>query len=114
EEMAARKTLNTVFAIGERRLQAEEVEHLRHGQRDHGKIDALAADSDHADDDTEEEGCSNAGKNGQFGCELPDFHGVRRDIGSAAEERGMPEGKQARVAEQQIEGRREQDEAEQL
>ena len=38
---------------GERRLQVEEIQHLRQRQRDHGEIDALAADRDEAGDDAE-------------------------------------------------------------
>ena len=54
EQIAARHALDAVLAMGERRLQAEEIQHLRQRQRDHGEIDALAADGDAADDEPED------------------------------------------------------------
>jgi hypothetical protein len=46
EQLAARHALQAVLAAGERCLQADEVHHLRHRQRDHGEVDALAPDGD--------------------------------------------------------------------
>jgi hypothetical protein len=56
EQLAARHALQAVFAAGERRLQADEVHHLRHRQRDHREVDALAADRDQADQQAEQAG----------------------------------------------------------
>src|SRR3546814_5130768 len=50
EQVSARHRLDAVLAAGERRLQREKVDHLREGERDHGEIDALAADRQRADD----------------------------------------------------------------
>ena len=53
EQLAARHRLDAVLAAGELRLQREEEHHLRQRQRDHGEIDALAADRERAGDDAE-------------------------------------------------------------
>ena len=60
EQVAARDALDAVLAVGERRLQAEEVEHLRERQGDHREVDALAADGEEADDEAEERGAGDA------------------------------------------------------
>src|SRR3546814_9829621 len=44
EQRAARYALQPVLAVGKGRLQKEEEHHLRHGQRDHRKVDAAAPD----------------------------------------------------------------------
>ena len=44
EQRCARHLLDAVLAAGERRLQAEEIHHLRQRQRDHREVDAGAAD----------------------------------------------------------------------
>src|SRR5690606_34813305 len=46
EHRPPRHSLNTVLTSRERRLQAEEVHHLRQRQRHHGEVDALPANSD--------------------------------------------------------------------
>ena len=50
EDDGPRHVLQAVLAAGERRLQAEEINHLRQGQRDHREIDALPADRDRSRD----------------------------------------------------------------
>src|SRR5438105_10851697 len=44
KKLSPRHRLNTVFAVSERRLQTEEVHHLREREGDHGEVDALATD----------------------------------------------------------------------
>jgi hypothetical protein len=51
EQRAARHRLDAVLAAGEGRLQREEEDHLREGQRDHGEVDALPADRERAEDE---------------------------------------------------------------
>ncbi len=46
EQVAARHRLDAVLAAGELRPQREEIHHLRQRQRDHGEVDALAADGE--------------------------------------------------------------------
>ena len=48
EEDPPRDALDPVLAAGERRLQAEEVEHLGQGQGDHREVDPLPADGQRA------------------------------------------------------------------
>src|SRR5579884_4357860 len=103
EEIAARHPLNAVLAAGEFGLQAEEEHHLREGQRDHREIDALAADREIAEYEAEGGGDRNRGEEAEYGRKTPHLDGMRRDVGGAAEEGGMPERKKAVIADEQIE-----------
>src|SRR6476659_237731 len=51
EQVPLRNALDAVFAMGERRLQIDEIQKLRQGERDHREVDALATDRDDAGDD---------------------------------------------------------------
>ena len=62
EQLAARHALQAVLAAGERRLQADEEHHLRQRQRDHGEVDALAADGDQPEDQAQQRRCGHAGE----------------------------------------------------
>src|SRR5260370_36568648 len=61
EQITLRNALDAVFAMGERRLQIDEVEELRQRQRNHREIDALATDRDDAGDDAKPGGARGAG-----------------------------------------------------
>jgi hypothetical protein len=114
EEISTRHTLQSVFAMGEGGLQAEEEEHLRQCQRNHRRIDALTANGEITDDEAKG-GCGeNAEYEAEFRRNAPDFHRMGRDIGRAAEEGCMAEGQNAGIAQQKVEGRGEQRKAQHL
>ncbi len=98
----------------ERRLDAEEIDHLRQRHRDHREIDAGAADRQRPGDETHRGGDRDAAEDRQQRIELPDFRGVRGDIACHAEEHRVAEGEQADIADQQIEGAGEQRDAQHL
>ncbi len=106
--------LQSVFAMGEGGLQAEEEEHLRQCQRNHRRIDALTANGEITDDEAKG-GCGeNAEYETEFRRDAPDFHRMGCDIGSAAEEGRMAEGQNAGIAQEKIEGGGEQRKAQHL
>ena len=104
EELAARHRLDAVLAAGERRLQGEEEDHLREGQRDHGEVDALAANRRQPGDQAKRRRRRGAGEDRQLRREAPHLGGVRADVARRAEKHGVPEGQQADETEQQVEG----------
>ncbi len=112
--MAARHALQAVLSMSERRLQAEEIEHLRQGECDHGEIDALSANGEKADDKAEESGTGHADDQTNFRCDTPFLHGIGGEIGGAAKECRMAEGKQPGITDQQIEGAGKERKAEKL
>lgn len=103
-----RRRLDAVLAAGEGRLQAEEEDHLRQRQRDHGQVDALAADRQRTGDPAQRRRAQRGQRNGQLGRQPPHLGRVRRDVAGAAQEHGVAEGQQAAEAQQQVEGAGEQ------
>jgi hypothetical protein len=128
EDFPARHALDAVLAAGEGGLDAEEVDHLRQRQRHHGEVDPLPSDGDETDDETHDRGDRDRGDECDLGCDLRqrqhrarERHGngaglqeMRRDIGADAEEHRVPEREQPDVADEQVEGGREQREAQHL
>ena len=113
--MPARHALQAVLAAGERRLDEDEEHQLRQSQRDHGEVDALPADRQHAEQRAEHRRGQGAGEDAQLGAEsaVAAQH-VACDIAAGGEERRMAEGQQTRVASSSVEGAGEQREAQQL
>ena len=99
---------------GERRLQAEEEDHLRERQRDHREIDALAADREQAGHHAEQRGARGAGRIASSGGKPQTLAACAVDVARGAEEHGVAEGQQAAEADQQVEGAGEQREAQRL
>ena len=93
--------------------KAEEIEHLRQGQRDHGEVDALPADGDGPMTRPRR-----AAPRTPSGCRpratSPRPDRVAGEVGGAAEEGGMAKGEQPRIAQKQVEGRGEQRECQKL
>ncbi len=114
EQLAARHALQAVFAARERCLQAGEEQHLRERQRDHREIDALAADGQPAEQQAQQRAAGRAEQQPDLGREPPDLDRMAGDIGRAPQEGRMAERQKPRVAQQQVEGRSEQCEAQQL
>ena len=114
EQHSARDGLDAVLAVGERGLQAEEEEHLGQRQRDHREVDALTPDGQRADREPEQRRGRGAEQDGQLGRPAPHLGRVRGDVAGRAQVRGVAEREQARVADQQVEGAREEGEAERL
>src|SRR5437763_1096530 len=83
--------LETVFARRERRLQAEEVQHLRERERDHGEVDALTPDREQAGDQPQHRGRGGPERDCRFGRQAPDSRGVRGYVAAHAEEHRMAE-----------------------
>src|SRR6478752_1216275 len=107
-------SLNAVLAVGERRLDGEEVHHLRQSEGDHGEIDALPADRERADDSAEPGGGHGPARDREFRREAPDLGGVSADIARPTEEQGVAERQQADIADQQVERTGKQREAQRL
>ena len=100
--------------MGERRLDAEEIDHLRQRDRDHREVDALAADRERAGDQPEHGRAGDAGEDRQLGIEPPDLRRVRADIARHAQEHRVAERQQPDIADQQIERAGEQRDAQHL
>src|SRR5262249_40434077 len=81
-----------------------EVDQLREGQRDHGEVDAAAADGDRPDDEAEQCRDEHAPHDGDPRAEAAGGGEPGGDVGGRAEERRVPEGQNAAEAEQQVEG----------
>lgn len=62
-----RTTPCSPYSPCERRLDAEDVDHLRDGQRNHGEIDALAADRQQAGDEAQRGGAGDARQQAELG-----------------------------------------------
>src|ERR1700722_6059241 len=71
EKAPARHALNAVLAMREGSLEAQEIEHLRQGERDHREIDALAADGEEADGQSEPRGRERPGEDGEIRLQGP-------------------------------------------
>jgi hypothetical protein len=111
EKLAARHRLDPVLAVGERRLQVEEIDHLRQRERDHREVDALAADREQACHNTER-GCSERPcQDRKLGRPSPFLRGVRAHVSRSAEEHRVPEGQEPAEAYEQIERARKKREA---
>jgi hypothetical protein len=54
KQLAARNALDAILGISERRLHAQEINHLRQSQGDHRKVDALSTHSQPAREQTNE------------------------------------------------------------
>ena len=109
---ALRHRLDAVLAVGERRLDAEEIDHLREGDGDHGEIDADRADGERTDDETERGRRGDAERDRRDRFEAPDFRGVGADVVRQPQEHRVPEREEVDVADQQVEGAGEEGEAE--
>ena len=83
EEPPARHGLDPVLAAGERRAQAEEVEHLRQRERDHGEVDPLPPDGDRADDEAQSRSAERGAEDGELGRPAPNLRRVRRGVARA-------------------------------
>ena len=102
--MAARHCLDAIFTAGEGRLQTQEVDHLRQRQRDHGEVNALAANGDPAENCPLHAGQKRPDQDRDFRRQPPNLGAMRGDIPAHAEIGGMAEGCQPNIANQQIEG----------
>src|SRR5260370_35282103 len=67
EQVPLRNTLDAVFAMGERRLQIDEIQKLRQRERNHREIDALAAYRNHPGEDTKPGRSGGADQNSKLG-----------------------------------------------
>src|SRR6266851_2762521 len=114
EESAARYRLDAILAVGERCLQRIEVDHLGKRQSHHGEIDALAADGEAAEDETEQRRRRRAEEDREFRRQAPDLGAVRGEVAGGAEERSVAEGEQPDIANQEVEGAGEEREAQRL
>ena len=114
QERAARHRLDAVLTARELGLQAEEVRHLGEGQRDVREVDALAADRQRADDHPEARRDGRAEEDRELRREAPRLRRVGRAIAGRAQESGVTEGQEPDVADQEVEGAREEREAERL
>ena len=109
EQMAARHLLDAVLAAGERRLQAEEIDHLRQRQRDHGEVDAGPADRQVAEEQPQHRaGQRRRAMIATHGVDVPELHGPGGDVAAHAEERRVAERQQPDIADHQVEGAGEQ------
>src|SRR3979411_868550 len=114
EQMSLRNALNAVFAMGERRLQIDEIQQLRQRERDHGEIDALAANSDDAGDHPKPSGASGANQNSKLRRKAPDLQRMRGDVARRPQKHRMTERQQSAVTDQQVEGAGQQRKAQRL
>ena len=114
EKGLARDALQAVLAAGERRLQVDEVQHLRERERDHREVDPLAPDRERPHQVAEHRGSEHAREDAELGRETHDLGRMAGDVARGAEEHRVAERKQAGEAEQQVEGGGEQREAQRL
>src|SRR5207302_11325314 len=104
EQIPLRNALNSVFPMGERCLQIDEIQYLRQRERDHRKIDTLAADRDDAGDDAKACGAGGADQNSKLGRKAPDLQRMRGDVACSAQKHRVTERQQTAIADQQVEG----------
>ena len=104
EQIAARDALQPVLTTGEWRFEGDEIDNLRQGQRDHGKVDSLPPDRQTADQIAEQSGEESPSQNPQFRGQAAGLDQVAGDIRGAAKKSGMAEREQPGIAEQQVEG----------
>src|SRR5690606_2659793 len=86
EQRAARHALDAVLASGERRLHAEEEEHLRQRQRDHREIDALPPYGEEPHDEAEHGRTGDTDQYADLRRQAPDLDGMGGEIGRPPEE----------------------------
>ena len=103
KKLSPRHRLNAVFAVSERRLQTEEVHHLREREGDHGEVDALATDRQQTRDQPQQRRRRGPERDRGLGWQAPDFRGVRAHIARHAEEHRVAEGQQPAEPDQEIE-----------
>ena len=111
QQRLAGDALQAVLAAGERRLHAEEVDHLGEGERDHGEVDALAADRQRSRHQAQRRRAQHAGQQAELGRQVEGLHDIAVEVARHAEEHGVAEAHQAGIAQQQVEGAGEQREA---
>jgi hypothetical protein len=114
EQLAARNALQAILAAGELHLQRQEEHQLCEAERDHREVDACAPDRQAAEDRPEQRAEAGTREQPEFGRGADLLAQPAGDVGRTAEERGVAEGQQAGVAEQQIECAGEQREAQDL
>jgi hypothetical protein len=114
QEVAARHALQAVFPARERRLQEEEVQHLRQRQRDHREVDARAADGQQAEQQAHAGRAQHADDQPHRRRQAPDLQHVAGHVGRGAQEGRVAERQQAGEAHQQIERASEEGIAEHL
>ena len=104
QQIATRNALQTVLSTGKWHLQADEVNHLRHCQGHHRKVNALAANRHQPDQQAEHACCQRARQNAQFGRPACTAHQPTGDVRSGPHECRMPKRQQTGKSQQQIEG----------
>jgi len=114
EQATAGDALHAVFAAREGHPQPDEIHHLRERQRDHRKVDALAANRQNADQQPQQRREGGAGQKPELGREAQGLHRIAGDVAGAAQKSGMAERQQTGVADQQVEGAGKQREAQQF
>jgi hypothetical protein len=114
EEFAPRHALQTVLAAGKRQLHREEEDELGQRQGDHRQIDPGAPDRQGPEDPAEGRRHRATGQDRELGREAVRLAQPRAYIGCRTEERRVAEREQAGKAEQEVEGAREQREAQHL
>jgi len=114
KQLAARHRLNAIFTASEGGLQAEEVDHLRQCQRDHGEVNALTANGDPTKNRPLHAGQKRAHDDGKLRRKPPNLGAMRCNIAAHAKIGRMTEGGKPDIPNQQIEGASKQGEAEQL
>src|SRR5262249_46463488 len=100
EQLSAWHRLDTILAVRERRLDGEEVHHLRQRERDHGKVDALPTDREGAHDRAEAGGGGGSRQDCELLREAPYLGRMRAYIARPAEDQCVSERKQTAVTEQ--------------
>jgi hypothetical protein len=103
EKMPARHALDPVLAVGERHLKADEGEHLRERQGDHGEIDPLPANGQEPDHEAHDGRACSPEQNARERLPAPDLDRMGGEIGSPAEEGGVAEGEKSHVTDEQVE-----------
>src|ERR1700733_11553681 len=103
EQMTLRDSLDAVLTMRERDFEAEEIDHLRQGQRDHREIDALPANGERADDGAERAGGKGCSDNAEFRRPSPDLGDMGAEIGRRPEEHRMAEEQKSDIADEQVE-----------
>ena len=114
KQLATCHALQAIFTAGELGLQRHEERHLGQCQRNHRKIDALAANGQPAKDQAQRSTNQSAQQHADLRCKAPGLDAVTRHIGCAAQKRCVTEREQPGIAQQQIEGRSKQCKAHQL
>src|SRR5579872_2568161 len=114
EERPLRHALDSVFTMGERRFDAEEIDHLRKRERDHRKIYALPADRQYARHEAQRRRAGNAKENAKLGRQAPDSRCMGAEIAGRPEEHCMTEGEKPDIADEKIESAGEERETQRL